>query len=84
MRKTLQTTRELSVQTIPLQAPTALQSLNELRFGLDVAGLMARAPALLRSPRGNGEPVICFPGFGGGDGSTLVLRRFLAALGYRR
>ena len=40
-------------------------------------------PDLARKPRGDGAPVLVFPGFGTGDGSTLVLRGFLRGLGYR-
>ena len=46
--------------------------------------LPAAAWPLLRSaPRGDGHPVLVLPGYWAGDGSTLVLRRFLRALGYR-
>jgi pimeloyl-ACP methyl ester carboxylesterase len=70
------------MEVMPLRAPSGLQSLNELRFGVDLLGLVAGAPMLARCPRGSGEPVIVIPGFGGGDGSTMLLRRFLGSLGY--
>ena len=40
-------------------------------------------PAIFRqATKGSGQPVIVLPGFLGGDESTLLLRRFLTALGY--
>lgn len=35
------------------------------------------------APAGNGEPVLVMPGFGGGDSSTILLRRYLKDRGYR-
>ena len=40
-------------------------------------------PLLASAPQGDGHPVLVLPGFAAGDGSTLVLRRFLSRLGYR-
>ncbi|GHA00874.1 alpha/beta hydrolase [Arenicella chitinivorans] len=39
-------------------------------------------PWLKRLPRGDGHPVIVFPGFGGGDLSTRPMRALLTSLGY--
>lgn len=47
-----------------------------------LARLLTQAPALLGLARGDGAPVLVIPGFGAGDGSTAVLRRFLGALRY--
>lgn len=44
--------------------------------------LPLRAKQLARAPRGDGETIFVIPGFGATDGSTLVLRRYLASLGY--
>ncbi len=40
-------------------------------------------PLLASARQGDGHPVLVLPGFAAGDGSTLVLRRFLTRLGYR-
>jgi pimeloyl-ACP methyl ester carboxylesterase len=48
----------------------------------ELATLLPAAPYLALSPRGDGHPVLVLPGLGGGDGSTLVMRRFLAAQGH--
>src|SRR3954451_524094 len=48
----------------------------------DFGFLAAVAPVLARSPRGDGHTVLVFPGLGGDDQSTQVLRRFLRSLGY--
>ena len=48
------------------------------------ASLLALSWVPLRSnaPRGDDHPVMVLPGFLGGDGSTMALRRFLDSLGY--
>lgn len=47
-----------------------------------LARLLTHAPGLLRLPHGDNAPVLVIPGFGAGDGSTAVIRRFLRALRY--
>jgi pimeloyl-ACP methyl ester carboxylesterase len=56
-----------------------------LEFGRAVQELMSLAPAsrwLSGLPRGDGQPVMTLPGFGGADGSTALLRRYIARWGY--
>ena len=36
-----------------------------------------------QSPKGNGQPVLTLPGYGGGDGSMLAVRYYLNKLNYR-
>lgn len=48
-------------------------------FGLLPFGL----PLLCTAPRGDGHPVMVFPGMGASDISTITLRTFLANKGYR-
>ncbi len=43
---------------------------------------MAATPWLSRLPRGDGHPVMVFPGMGANDLTTIPLRRFLRRLGY--
>jgi pimeloyl-ACP methyl ester carboxylesterase len=43
----------------------------------EIAALVPAAPYLTLAPRGDGHPVLVLPGFGGGDGSTAVIRRYL-------
>lgn len=38
---------------------------------------------LKKAAAGNGQPVMTLPGFGGGDGSMAMLRRYLNQLGYQ-
>jgi triacylglycerol esterase/lipase EstA (alpha/beta hydrolase family) len=45
-------------------------------------GWVANLPLLHISPRGDGHPVIVFPGLGTADGSTHFIRTFLEELGY--
>jgi len=56
--------------------------LAELRAGLEIAATLALWPLLQMAPRGDGHPVMVLPGLIAGDGSTLMLRRYLAGRGY--
>jgi pimeloyl-ACP methyl ester carboxylesterase len=50
---------------------------------MELPRLLLRFPALARQPRGNREPVLIIPGYGAGDGSTIILKAYLQLLGYR-
>ncbi len=63
--------------------PDPLSTLRELAAPVEFAELFLRLPRLAEAPRGAGEPVLVLPGFGGGDGSTALLRRYLRYLGYK-
>ena len=54
----------------------------EGRAPLELAALVAARSWLSRLPRGDGHPVLVFPGMGASDLTTLPLRRFLQRLGY--
>lgn len=49
----------------------------------EIASLAAAAPYLALAPRGDGHPVLVLPGYGGADGSTAVIRHYLAGQGLR-
>ena len=49
-----------------------------LQFSL----LFLQAPALASAPRGKGSRVLVWPGFGGSNASTALLRRYLGYLDY--
>jgi len=49
---------------------------------LDIPALFAAAPFLLSAPRGKKHGVVVLPGLGADDRSTVLLRRYLALLGY--
>jgi pimeloyl-ACP methyl ester carboxylesterase len=69
-----------------MKAPTPItrrRALQQARGLAELGRLTIRAPHLLRERRGEGVPVMVVPGFGTGDGSTLLLRWYLRALGYR-
>ncbi len=59
------------------RAPGALLMLLEGRAPAEFAALIAASPWLSRLPRGDGHPVLVFPGMGASDVTTLPLRRFL-------
>lgn len=57
--------------------------ISEVFSWVEFPRLMMSAPHLLNQPRGRGEQILVFPGFGAGNLSTLPLRRYLQAQGYR-
>jgi hypothetical protein len=66
------------------EAPsTLLLSLEPIR-GLSEYGLAwaLHAPIQQASPKGDGHPVLIFPGLGAADGSTHYIRNFIDDLGY--
>ncbi len=66
-----------------LQAPAASGVLREARGLIELPRLVLRFPGLARQPHGNREPVMILPGYGAGDGSTILLKVYLQLLGYR-
>jgi len=65
------------------QAPTPSCLIREARGLIELPRLLLRFPGLARQPRGNRDPVIILPGYGAGDGSTIILKIYLQLLGYR-
>ena len=66
-----------------LQPPSSSHVIREARGLIELPRLLLRFPALARLPRGNGEPILILPGYGAGDGSTMILKGYLRLLGYR-
>jgi pimeloyl-ACP methyl ester carboxylesterase len=62
--------------------PNAVLMLLEGRAPLEFFSLFAALPWLARLPRGDGHPVMVFPGMAASDLTTVPLRRYLASLGY--
>ncbi len=65
-----------------LKPPSFITTAKELLTPFEFARLIAATPALTRQARGNGEPVMVLPGLGTSDISTLIMRKYLAWLGY--
>jgi pimeloyl-ACP methyl ester carboxylesterase len=65
-----------------LRAPNAFLLMLEGRAPWEWAAMLAATPWLRSLPRGDGHPVIVFPGLGANDVTTVPLRRFLDGLGY--
>ncbi|MDH4051291.1 MAG: alpha/beta fold hydrolase [Rubrivivax sp.] len=63
-------------------APGPWLMLLEARAPWEFGALLAASPWLARLPRGDGHPVIVYPGLGASDISTLSLRGFLRDRGY--
>jgi pimeloyl-ACP methyl ester carboxylesterase len=66
-----------------LEAPDRARVMREALGLIELPRLLLRFPELARQPRGRGEPVLILPGYGAGDGSTLLLKCYLRMLGYR-
>jgi pimeloyl-ACP methyl ester carboxylesterase len=66
-----------------LKPPSPLLLLSEGRGLNEFAASLALAPLFRLAPRGDGHPVLTLPGFMAGDISTLLMRRYLRALGFR-
>ena len=62
--------------------PTIWQSLMEFRALFEVMSLAPAEPMLRAAPRGDGHPVLVFPGFFVADGSTARLRNYLKKKGF--
>lgn len=74
----------LSPVDLLAKAPSMVRFAAELpRAAIGLHWMLAAAPLTALMPRGDGHPVLVLPGLGAGDASTLPLRRFLRARGYR-
>jgi pimeloyl-ACP methyl ester carboxylesterase len=64
--------------------PTLRLALTELpRATRETSTLLWQLRSLIKSSsRGKGQPILTLPGYGGGDGSMLMMRYFLNQLGY--
>jgi pimeloyl-ACP methyl ester carboxylesterase len=65
-----------------IRAPNAFLMALEGRAPWEYAAMLAATPWLRKLPRGDGHPVLVFPGLGANDFTTGPLRRFLDELGY--
>lgn len=54
----------------------------EWRAFWEFGAVLPAWPALQQAPKGDGHPVIVFPGLAAGDASTAPLRKYLTSLGY--
>ena len=65
-----------------LQPPSPWLLMLEARAFWEMGAMIAATPWLRRLPRGDGHPVLVFPGMGANDVTTVPLRNFLNGLGY--
>ena len=68
--------------TAELHPPSAFLLMLEARAFWEMAAMIAATPWLRRLPKGDGHPVLVFPGMGANDFTTVPLRNFLNGLGY--
>ena len=76
------TTADTPAMPRATRAPGALRLALEARAPLELAAGVAALPLLAASGRGDGHPVVVFPGLGASDQSTRPLRRLLRGLGH--
>ena len=65
-----------------LRSPGWVRLALEMRAGWEYGASIAATPLLSLAPRGDGHPVLVFPGLITGDLSTLPLRNYLSSRGY--
>jgi pimeloyl-ACP methyl ester carboxylesterase len=65
-----------------LRPPSVLSAAYESLTPLELARLSLSLPRLVSLPRGDGRPVLLFPGYSSDDASTLALRAVLRGLGH--
>ena len=65
-----------------LRSPGWVRLALEMRAGWEYGASLAVTPLLSLAPRGDGHPVLVFPGLITGDFSTLPLRNYLRSRGY--
>ena len=65
-----------------LRSPGLLRVALEWRVLWEYGAALATQPLLRRGPKGDGHPVMVFPGLVASDLSTQPLRQFLESLGY--
>mgnify|MGYP001221546843 CR=1 FL=1 len=65
-----------------VRPPNAFLMMLEGRVAWEYAAMVAALPWLKRLPRGDGHPVLVFPGLGANDFTTVPMRRLLDELGY--
>lgn len=65
-----------------IQSPPSYRAITELASVLELPRLLLAAPSLAKQPKGRGQPVLVFPGYGTTDASTALLRGYLRYLGY--
>jgi pimeloyl-ACP methyl ester carboxylesterase len=63
-------------------APNAWLMALEFRAFWEFSAVLPAWPLLQRAPRGDGQPVIVFPGLSASDSSTVPLRSYLKSLDY--
>ncbi|MFO7589815.1 MAG: alpha/beta hydrolase [Acidimicrobiia bacterium] len=66
----------------PRRGSIPTRVLNESWALLELPRLVLHGPVLARRPRGDGRPVVVYPGYGTGDATTAPLRAYLRGLGY--
>lgn len=65
-----------------VKAPGIVLMALEGRAAWELGASIAAMPFLKKIPKGDGHPVLVFPGLAAGDMTTLVLRNFLKGRGY--
>ena len=62
--------------------PSPLLTALEIRASWELGAWLMSMPLLKSAPKGDGHPVLVFPGLAASDFSTIPLRQFLKGIGY--
>ena len=69
-------------EPLSLRPPSLWTMALEARAPVELWATVLSLPLLAKLPKGDGQPVLVFPGLLAGDSTTLLLRAFLKHLGY--
>ena len=69
-------------EPLSLRPPSLWRMALEARAPVELWASVLSLPFLSQVPKGDGQPVLVFPGLLAGDSTTLLLRSFLKRLGY--
>ena len=81
-RRARRSSKAAFVEPLSLRPPSLWNMALEARAPVELWATLLSLPFLSKLPKGDGQPVLIFPGLLAGDSTTLLLRRFLKHLGY--
>ena len=81
-RPVRRTAKEVFTEPLSLRPPSLWNMALEARAPVELWATVLSLPFLPQLPKGDGQPVLVFPGLLAGDSTTLLLRAYLKRLGY--
>ena len=81
-RPARRSTKTVFSEPLSLRPPSLWRMALEARAPVELWASVLSLPFLSQVPKGDGQPVLVFPGLLAGDSTTLLLRAYLKRLGY--